>query len=315
MATVLLEIGTEELPAGFMPGALTQLAALARARLQAERINVDAVQAWGTPRRLVLLLTDVAEQQMPAVREMRGPAVTTAFARNGEPTQAAIGFARSQGVSVGELRVKEIDGGEFVIAVFRDEGRPTFELLPAIFPQLINGLSFPKTMRWTASAQRFARPIRWLVALMDDRVVPFTLGELTAGRETRGHRFLAPGAADIPAAADYRRIMEEDHVIVEPDVRREAIRTQLEAIAQQDGATLVDDGSLLEETTFAVEFPTAVRGAFDAGVLSLPNEVLLRVLRHEQNFFPLATAAGELLPAFIAVRNGDKAYQSSVREG
>lgn len=315
MATVLLEIGTEEVPATYLPPALAQLADLARARLDAERITFEDLQTWGTPRRIVLFVTGVAPHQAPRVHEVRGPAVSAAFAATGEPTQAAIGFARSQGVPVSDLRIKTFDGSEYVVAVFHDEGRPTLDLLPEILPALITGLTFPKTMRWGTGPLRFARPIRWIVALMDDQVAPFTLGEVTAGRVTSGHRFLAPGEAEIPAASDYRRIMNEDHVLVVPDERREEIRSQLEGIAQQDGAMLLDGDALLDETTFMVEYPSALRGAIDARFLELPEEVLRQVLRYEQRYFMLASPEGALLPAFIVVRNGDKAYLGTVREG
>jgi len=315
MATVLLEIGTEEMPASFIPPALVQLAELAQAQMNAERIAVEQVQTWGTPRRLALFLSGVAPRQEAGVREVRGPAVEAAFAANGMPTQAAIGFARSQGISSSDLRIREANGGEFVFAVFHDEGGLTFELLPALFTRLVTALTFPRTMRWGDGTLRFARPIRWMVALLDDQVIPFTLDGVTADRLTRGHRFLMSGEVAVPDAASYRRVMEENHVLVVPDERREAVREGLKAIAQQDGAAIVDDGSLLEETVFLLEYPTAVRCHIDENFLSLPTAVLEHVLRVEQQFFPLKDRDGALLPGFIAVRNGDKAYLGGVRAG
>jgi glycyl-tRNA synthetase beta chain len=315
MATVLLEIGTEEMPASYIPPALAQLAELGQAQLSAERIAVEQVQTWGTPRRLALYLSGVAPQQGTSVREVRGPAVEAAFAVNGMPTQAAIGFARSQGIPTSELRIKQMEGGEFVVAVFHDEGRPTPELLPDIFTRLITALTFPQTMRWGAGSLRFARPIRWIVALLDDQVIPLALDGVESDRLTRGHRFLAPGEVAVPDAESYRRVMEENHVLVVPEERREAVRRQLEAIAQQDGAAIVDDGVLLETTVYHLEFPTAVRCRIDEQFLTLPREILEHVLSAEQQFFPLKDRDGALLPAFIAVRNGDKAYLGGVRSG
>lgn len=315
MPTALLEIGTEELPAGFLPPALAQLNELARARLQAERIDFGSLHSWGTPRRIVLYVTGIADHQAPVMREVRGPAVSAAFASNGEPTQAAIGFARSQRLTVNDLRIRQVDGGEYVVAVFHDEGRPAFEMLSAIFFDLVTGLSFPKTMRWGAGSFRFARPIRWIVAMCDDAVIPLAVDGVTAGSTTRGHRFLARGEVQIRTAAEYPRLMDENQVIVDPDMRREVIRQQLEATAEAENAVILDDGALLEATTFRVEYPTAVRGAIDPACLSLPDVVLLRVLTREQDFFPLGDRDGALLPAFIGVRNGDKAYLSTVREG
>jgi len=315
MATILLEIGTEELPASYLPPALLQLAEQARTRLQAEHITFDTVQTWGTPRRIVLLVTEVAERQADTEHEIRGPSTEAAFAVNGMPTQAAIGFARSQGISTSELSIKTTEHGEYVVATFRNEGRPTLDVLSGLFPRLIADLTFPKTMRWGRGLFTFARPIRWLVSMMDTQVAPFTVDDVVAGNESRGHRFLAPGAVPIAAAADYRRIMEENHVLVDPEERRAMIAGQLQTIATQEHASIIDDGSLLEATTFHLEYPTVVRAIFDERFLLLPREVLLQVLRHEQDFFPLAAADGTLQPAFLAVRNGDKAYLSSVREG
>lgn len=315
MATVLLEIGTEEMPAGVITPALAQLAELARARFAVDRLPFAAVQTWGTPRRLALLVSGVADHQTPAVREVRGPTVEEAFDAHGEPTAAALGFARSQGVTVSQLRLTPGDGAEYLAAIFRDEGQPTAALLPALCTHLVTSLTFPRVMRWGGSPLTFTRPIRWLVALLDDRVVPVVLGDITAGRATRGHRFLAPGEVEIATAADYPRVMDENHVLLSADDRRAAIREQMESIAAQDNASIADDGTLLEETAFRVEFPTAVRCNFDADFLSLPDDVLLQTLREEQKFFPLVDGTGRLLPAFIAVRNGDKAYLGTVREG
>ena len=315
MATVLLEIGSEEIPAAYLPPVLAQLRELAQARLEAERLLFEAIATWGTPRRITLYVTGVAEQQAPAVREVRGPTVESAFAISGEPTQAATGFARSLGLTVHELRLKTVDNVEYVVAVFHDENRPTAELLPAIFRELIGSLTFPKTMRWGSGTFRFARPIRWIVALLDAQVIPMVIEGVTAGHRSRGHRFLSPGEVEVPTAAEYRRIMEENQVMVDHLERREAIRAQVEVIAQQEDALVVDDGTLLDAATFHVEYPTAVRCAFDTQFLSLPTEVLHLVLRREQEFFPLATPNDELLPTFIGIRNGDKAYLNSVREG
>jgi len=315
MATILLEIGTEEMPASYIPPALAQLAALAQAQFGAERIAVEQVDTWGTPRRLALYLSGVSLQQGASVREVRGPSVDEAFAANGMPTQAAIGFARSQGIATSDLRIRQIDNGEFVVATYHDEGRPTNELLPALFTRLITSLTFPRTMRWGTGALQFARPIRWIVALLDDQEITFSLDGVESGRMTRGHRFLSPGEVAVPDADAYRRVMEENQVLVVPDERREAVRRQLEAITGQDGSAIVDDGSLLEDTVYHLEYPTAVRCHIDENFLTLPPEVLEHVLRAEQQFFPLKDRDGALLPGFIAVRNGDKAYLGGVRSG
>ena len=315
MATLLLEIGTEEIPSRYLPGALTQLDSLARAQLKEARLAFTDLYAWGTPRRIILYVEGVSEHQAPMNREVRGPAVADAFASNGEPTQAALGFARSQKVSIPELRLKKVENGEFVFAIFYDEGQPAFSLLPALLHHLIGQLSFPKMMHWGSGAFRFARPIRWLVAMLDERVVPLTIDDVTAGRCSRGHRFLSPDAVTIASAEHYPRMMEESLVIIDPARRRDIILQQLQAIAADFHATILYDQALLDDTVFSVEYVTAVRAAIDESLLSLPEEVLLHVLQQEQRFFPLADERGELLPAFIAVRNGDRAFLTSVREG
>jgi len=315
MATVLLEIGTEEMPAAYLPPVLAQLREMAQVRLTAERLIFDEITTWGTPRRIALYVTGMAEQQAPAAREVRGPTVAAAFTMSGEPTQAATGFARSFGLSVNDLRIKTIDNEEYVVAIFHDENRSSAELLPALFNELIGNLTFPHTMRWGSGAFRFARPIRWIVALMDAQVIPVIIDGVAAGHHTRGHRFLSPSEVEVPTAETYRQVMEDNLVMVDHLERRETIRAQIEAIARQEEAVVVDDGALLDAATFHVEYPTAVRCAFDAHFLSLPAEVLHLVLRREQEFFPLTTQSAALLPVFIGVRNGDKAYLNSVRDG
>jgi glycyl-tRNA synthetase beta chain len=315
MATVLLELGTEEMPAGYVAPALAQFAQILATQLASERITYDQLVTWGTPRRLAVQFVGMIESQLATNREIRGPRTREAFAPNGEPTQAALGFARRHEMSVQDLRMRTLEGEEYLVAVFPNAGQATLALLPRLFTRSLTALTFPQTMRWGTSPLRFARPIRWLVALWNEQVIPTTAGEVVAGRHTRGHRFLSPEAIAVATAGDYLRIMEENHVLVDPDARRATLEVQLEHAAHAEGAHLQDDGSLLEETTFSLEYPTVVRGSIDPRFLSLPSQVLIQVLRYEQHVFPLVDATGQLLPAFLAVRNGDKAYLGTVRDG
>lgn len=315
MPRLLLEIGTEEIPPAWLPPAIEQLVAAAGQRMETARIAYGSLKAYATPRRLALIGEEVAERQTPAVREVRGPAAKAAFDAQNRPTRAAEGFARSQDVEVSALEVRETDQGQYVFAVIRDEGRDTVEVMGEILPEIIKSLSFPKSMRWGTGTLRFARPIRSLVALLGDRPIPFVLDGLRAGRRTRGHVFLSRGMVSLSSADDYESALEERFVLVDSDRRLAALREELDRISQQQGGRVVDDGSLTRETTFNLEFPTALAGSFDEDFLALPREILIQAMRKVQEQFPIEDAGGRLLPKFIAVRDGDRAHLDIVREG
>ncbi|SDE62433.1 glycine--tRNA ligase subunit beta [Sporomusa acidovorans] len=308
---LLLEIGTEEIPAKFMPDALAQLESTTKAKLTELRISYGSVRAVGTPRRLAVIAKEVGISQADKHSENKGPAVKIAFDQQGAPTKAALGFARGQGIDPAALVVK--DG--YVYAVVQEVGRPVAELLPGLLPDIVNSLSFPKNMRWGDLDMRFVRPIRWLVALFGNEVVPFTLPGVTSGRITRGHRFLGQAEIEVNSVEDYFERLSENFVMVDQDVRRRVIKEQIENLAVSRGGTATIDQELLEEVVYLVEYPTALCGNFEEKYLALPPEAIITPMREHQRYFPVKNKDGKLLPMFITVRNGGPEYIDIVRHG
>lgn len=308
---ILLEIGTEEIPAKFMPGILKQLADVAAAKFAEKRIAYGSINTYGTPRRLALLVREAAEQQADKHSENKGPAVKIAFDANGAPTKAAQGFARGQGVDVSALTVK--DG--YVYATVHETGQPVADLLPELLPEIISSLNFAKSMRWGNLDVRFVRPIRWLVALLDSTVIPFSVAEVAADNKSYGHRFLSKGPIVINRVDEYFTKLTENHVMVDQNLRREVIREQVEKLAVQQGGTASIDEELLEEVVFLVEYPTALCGSFEEKYLALPTEAVITPMREHQRYFPVFAKDGKLLPVFITVRNGGLDYIDIVRHG
>lgn len=312
--TLLLEIGMEECPARFVGPALSDLARLMEERLAAERLAHGRVRTFGTPRRLAVMVESVSERQAELTQEVKGPPARIAFDASGAPTAAARGFAANQGVRVEDLVIKETENGAYVVAVRREPGKRAVEVLPGLLASVVTSLRFPKSMRWGYGTIRFARPIRWLVALLGEEVVPFELEGIVAGRTTRGHRTLADRAIEIASADAYvDTLREQGRVIVDVEERKERIRRQIEALAQQAGGELVMDEALLDEVTHLVEWPTALLGAFDPRYLEVPAEILITTMKEHQKYFPVRKDG--LLPVFIAVRNGDERSLDVVRAG
>lgn len=314
-ADLLLEIGLEECPARFVAGALAALEAGVSRRLEEARLAHGAAERFGTPRRLAVLVRSVAGAQAERVEEVKGPPARAAFTADGKPTQAAVGFARNQGLVADDLQVRSTPQGEYVFAVRREPGRPALEVLPGLLADAIRSIEFPKSMRWGAGDLRFVRPIRWLVALCGAAVVPVRLEELVAGRESRGHRFLAPGSVVIGAAGEYRASVAAAGVIADPEERRQRTWAQVAAAAEAAEARVRPDAALLDEITHLVEYPTALVGRFDPAFLALPEEVLVTPMREHQRYFPLVGPDGRLLPRFVAVRNGGELGLANVRQG
>ncbi len=314
-ADALLEIGTEELPAADLDSALAQLRELAPARLEAARLDYDGLRVLGTPRRLVLLIEGLAGRQRPVEEVVKGPPVRIAFDGDGQPTRAAAGFARKCGVSVAELQVREMDGGEYVVAVRREEGRPTAAVLGDLFPELVAALHFGKSMRWNTSGVAFSRPIRWLVSLFGGTVIPFEYAGVTAGRVSRGPRPAGSPEFEIPQAGDYLSLLDGYGVIADPAARSASIAAQAEELARSVAGRLPDDPALLSEVTNLVEQPTALLGHFDEQYLQLPAEVLIAVMKKHQRYFPVVDGDGGLLPHFVVIRNGGTEHLDIVRRG
>lgn len=315
MANYLLEIGTEEIPAKFMPGVLNQLQELAAKKLEERRIKYEKLETMGTPRRITLLVQGLARKGEDQKEEVRGPSVRAAFDPAGNVTKAAEGFARSQGVAVESLVVKDLGTGEYVYALKEIQGQETREALPEIAVQLIGALSFPKPMRWGSKEMRFARPIRWLVSLLDDEIIPFELEGLTADRITRGHRFLGQESVVIKSPLTYIQQLQENFVSVRPQVRREECWSQIQAAAQSIQGEVEADEELLEEVTYLLEWPTALVGSFDPGYLEIPEEVVITPMREHQRYFPVRGKDGNLQNRFITIRNGNAEHLDVVRSG
>ena len=308
---LLLEIGTEEVPAHVMPGILAQLKENAEKAFQENRIAFGSVRTIGTPRRTALLVKDLAEKQEDISSENRGPSVQIAFDADGNPSKAAQGFARGQGVDPKELVEK--DG--YVYAMVHEEGKATAELLQDLLKDLICGLSFPNNMRWRDLDFKFIRPLRWIVALLDDEVIPFEVAEVKSGRTSRGHRFLSQGDFTIADANSYEKACEENFIIVDQDKRKAMIREQIEEVAKKQNGTAEITEDLLEEVLYLVEYPTALCGTFEDKYLKLPAEAVITPMRDHQRYFPVKAADGSLMPLFITVRNGGSEHLEIVQHG
>lgn len=312
---LLFEIGTEEIPSGYIPGALAGLGEAARRLLAEERLSFGAVRTLGTPRRLALVVGDVAEAQDDRVRQVTGPARTVAFDKDGNPTRAAQGFARAQGVAVEQLQVRATEKGEYVVAVVEERGAKAADLLPGVLTRLIGELTFPKFMRWGNGTMRFVRPIRWILAVFGGRVLEFSVDGVASGNKTYGHRFLSPRSARVHSAAEYLEVLEEKQVIADQDRRREMVTQQVTAAAAAVGGAPILDPNLVEDVTHMVELPTAVCGGFNPDFLALPREVVITPMRRHQRYFPVVDAAGNLLPHFVTVANMRAREMDLIREG
>ena len=314
-APFLLEIGVEELPSGDLDTAIAQLHDLVHTMLDESRLDYEGVSVTGTPRRLVVLVEGLAPNQRADEVIVRGPPVRAAFDADGKPTKAAEGFARGQGVAVEALERREIEGGEYIVALKRDEGRPTHEVLAERLPDLIASIRFDRSMRWNWSNVSFSRPIRWYVALYDGVVIPFEYAWVYSGRTTYGTRGAGSPEIELKDVAAYFQAMEDSGVILDPRQRRAVIEEQINALAKKAAGKLLDDPDLLDQVTNLVEQPTAILGSFDQDYLELPTPVLITVMKKHQRYFAVVTPKGKLMPYFIAVRNGDDQFLDSVIAG
>lgn len=341
MEKLLFEIGTEEIPAKFMPGILKQLKELAAAKMQELRIPFEDITVYGTPRRMAFIAGGVAETQADVVVEAKGPSVKIAYV-SGAPSKAAQGFARGQGVDVKDLVVRD----NYVYAVKHLAGQPVVELLPGLLMDILTSLSFPKTMRWADYEFRFVRPIRWMVALFGDKIIPVEICGVKSGKFSMGHRFMqqslkaaaesqgllsaalskvgnkvysalagVKGAVEIPSAGDYKKVMYDNFVMVDQDERRALILQQIKDLAAQNGGEAEINEDLLEEVNYLVEWPTALCGKFEEKFLSLPKECIITPMREHQRYFPVLDEDGNLLNKFITVRNGGSEHLDIVTHG
>ena len=312
---LLLEIGTEELPAQFVSPALAGLKDRAAQLCKEARLSHGTVKTMGTPRRLTLWVQGLAEHQEPVATEVMGPSKAVGFDAQGKPTKAAIGFAGSQGIPVKTLEVRTTPKGEYLFAVKKDPGRKTALLLPALLAGLAGSLTFPKAMRWNETNVRFARPVRWLLALYGGKPVQFQFAGLTAGDQTSGHRVLSSGRPlRVKDVRSYESALEKAGVIVDPGKRRAKIVAQMDRAAKQKKGLLHRDEALLEQAVFSIEMPQVLVGSFKPQYLALPKEVLMTSMKEHQGYFSLLNRDGGVLPYFVAVVNM-RGSEATIRAG
>ena len=297
---LLFEIGAEEIPAGFMPNILGQLKQLAETKLNDAHLPFESIATYGTPRRLALIVKGLADASAEISERHKGPSASIAYDADGNPTKAAIGFARGKGLDVTDLVVEN----GYIYAETKTAGVPAKDIVTDMLPQLITGLNFPKSMHWGKLDAKFVRPVRWLVAFLDEDVIPVEFATVKSGNVTRGHRFLGADEITIKNASSYVDTLKENYVMVDQDARRELISKQLHDIAASKNASIVWDDDLLEEINYLVEWPTALCGGFEESYLALPDAAIITPMKDHQRYFPLVDQDGKLLPMFLTVRNG-----------
>jgi glycyl-tRNA synthetase beta chain len=303
MKELLLEIGAEEIPAGFVSQALIDLERIARRELDAGRVDFGGIKTFGTPRRLVLVIEAVSEKQRDEESKKIGPSKQAAFDTKGNPTKAAIGFAKGQSVPVESLTLVQTEKGEYVCAVRKEQGRPTVELLADFLPKWILSIPFQKSMRWADVPIRFARPIHWVLALFGGEVVPFEVGNIRSGNSTFGHRFMHSGPILVKDFQSYLQRTREAFTIVDPMERKKRIEEEMIREGARVSGRILNDEDLLDEVNFLVEYPVALCGTFDKKFLSLPREILIHSMKEHQRYFPMADDHGKLLPHFVCISN------------
>ncbi|WJH33040.1 glycine--tRNA ligase subunit beta [Paenibacillus sp. CC-CFT747] len=311
---LLLELGMEEIPSRFVRGAMEQLADKVGKWLTESHIPYEALQSYGTPRRIAVLVRGLAEKQEDRHEEAKGPSRKIALDDKGEWSKAALGFARSQGVDPAELYFKELGGVEYVHAAKSSIGGETAALLESGLAPIITSMTFPKNMRWGSQELRFVRPIRWMAALFGEQVVPFEIAGVPSGRVTHGHRFLG-GEVELSSAGDYVSALKEQFVYADVEERQALILDQINRLASEKGWSIPIKDDLLEEVLFLVEYPTALFGSFNPDFLHIPKEVLITSMREHQRYFPVLDSEGRLLPHFVTVRNGNAESLELVARG
>ncbi|KRN58825.1 glycine--tRNA ligase subunit beta [Limosilactobacillus secaliphilus] len=309
----LLEVGVEEMPAHVVTPSIHQLRDRFAKYLKDQRIAFDAIHEFATPRRLALLVTGLADRQPDIDKSVKGPAKKIAQDSDGNWTKAAIGFTKGQGASVDDIQFKDVKGVQYVFVEKHIAGKPVAKVLKGL-PDVITKMNFPTLMRWGTNQLEFIRPIRWLVSLLDDQVVPFKILDVTAGRTSRGHRFLGK-EVELQNATDYEEALKKQFVIVDQAKRKDLIKSQIKKIVDDHNWVLDEDANLLEEVNNLVEWPTAFAGSFDTKYLQLPDAVLITSMRDNQRFFCVRDHDGKLLPHFISVRNGNTDYLDNVIKG
>lgn len=315
MNNLLLEIGTEEVPARFLPEAIAQLRDKSSELFNSNAIEFSDIKTYATPRRLALIVKGISPFQKDMVKEITGPPVRAAFDPDGNPTKAATGFANSQGIGVSELKIKRTEKGEYVVAEIRQKGEETKTLLPDLLKRLIMSLHFPKSMRWGSGNLKFVRPIHWILALYSNEIIPFEIDGIRSGNITRGHRFLSPASFVIREINSYINLLENNYVIIDQDERKRLIREGLSRLASSVDGKVIEDEELIETVTYLVEYPTPVLCQFQDEYLRLPKELLITVMKGHQKYFAIEDDDGQLKNHFIVISNTKDANSDMVRKG
>lgn len=313
--TLAFEIGTEEIPAFDLHSATQQLEALVPKLFDDLRIPHGEVQIYTTPRRLISIVENLGEKTEALDEEFRGPAAKIAFDEDGNPTKAAIGFARGKGLTVDDLELRDVKGTNYVFATRHIPSQTTIDLLPQVLGQIITGISWPKSCKWGSTHEYFSRPVRWLVALFGDEVVPVHFANVDSGNMTWGHRFLSPGPHLVKSAEDLLQVVSDAHVIVSEELREEAIRAGVAAIEEETGLKAVLPPKTLREVINLCEQPTPLVGIFDEEFLEVPEEIIVDAMLMHQRYFPLYDASGKLTNKFIVVSNGDPDCSEAIIDG
>lgn len=313
-ADLLVEIGTEELPASDISAAVNQLHTIVLEKLAAAFLDYEEVYVTGTPQRLVIHVKNVAPMQSLQEQSIKGPSQELAFDDAGNPTQAAVGFARKNGVAVKDLEIREINGGSYCVAVLIKERRSAVDVLPKVIKNVLKSLHFNKSMRWNTSNVTFARPIRWLVALLGNVLIDVDYAGVTSSNLTRGLRSVGAPYLELESASHYFDVMQDNSITIDIPTRRQNIEAQIQQLAEEVDGKVLDDQELLDEVTNLVEYPIAIRGSFDPSYLKLPREVLITVMKIHQRYFPIIKD-GNLLPHFITISNGNSENIEIIRKG
>jgi glycyl-tRNA synthetase beta chain len=315
MGDLLLEIGTEELPASAVYGAVEQLEHEVAELLGRERLLFEESYVLASPRRLSVNVRGLGERTGGKVTRKKGPSLAAARAEDGSWTRAASGFAAAQGATPDDLTVQETDKGSYVFVVAEEPGRPADEVLPPLLSELVSSLRFKRSMRWGSGEERFSRPVRWLLALLDGAVLEFGYGELSSSDVTYGHRYLSEGAVKVRSPHEYEHLLDEAFVVVDHRARLDRIVRSAEQVCRQAGTLPVLDDGVLEEVVQLVEWPGVVLGSFEERYLKLPREVLVHAMQEHQRYFAVVDGSGGLQARFVAVHNGDAAHADIIRKG
>jgi len=312
---LVFEIGTEEIPARYMPATLEKVKDIAVSMITENRIDFGEIKTYGTPRRIVLLVKGIAEKQRDLEELIKGPSMKAAYDESGNPSKALLGFLKGQKVELHEVFLQELSGVEYIYCRKQKKGQPAKEVLKEILPGILTSISFPKSMKWGNKSFRFARPVRWLLPILGDELIEFEKDGITCSKYTKGHRVLSQGIIEINDTSEYFEKLRKGYVIVDQEERRSLIRKQCVELARDNGGEVLMDEELLEEIVYLVEYPTALLGVFETEYLKLPKEVVITPMKEHQRYFPVVDKNNKLMNYFITVRNGDNRFIETVREG